>query len=87
MADEILSVPPRVGDLDPEDVTLEAELDDEDAEREIDKPVRGRRGIARKYVKWVRPPESRRNPRRDHQDAGAPLRHRDQRRGCGHHGG
>ena len=58
MSDEILTVPPRVGDLDPEDVTLEAELVDKDAEREIDKAVRGRRGIARKYVKWVR----RRNP-------------------------
>ena len=58
MADENLTVPPRVGDLDPEDVTLEAELVDKDAEREIDKAVRGRRGIARKYVKWVR----RRNP-------------------------
>jgi uncharacterized protein (DUF697 family) len=58
MADQNLSVPPRVGDLDPEDVTLEAELADKDAEREIDKAVRGRRGIARKYVKWVR----RRNP-------------------------
>jgi hypothetical protein len=58
MADEYLSVPPRAGDRDPEDVTLEAELVDKDAEREIDKAVRGRRGIARKYVKWVR----RRNP-------------------------
>lgn len=58
MGDEKLSVPPRDGDLDPEDVTLEAELVDKDAEREIDKAVRGRRGIARKYVKWVR----RRNP-------------------------
>ena len=58
MADENLSVPPRVGDLDPEDVTLEAKLVDKDAEREIDKAVRGRRGIARKYVMWVR----RRNP-------------------------
>jgi uncharacterized protein (DUF697 family) len=58
MAGENLSIPPRVGDLDPEDVTLEAELVDKDAEREIDKAVRGRRGIARKYVKWVR----RRNP-------------------------
>src|SRR3984957_11907994 len=58
MADENLGVPPRAGDRDPEDVTLEAELVDEDAEREIDKAVRGRRGIARKYVKWVR----RRNP-------------------------
>jgi len=54
MADENLTVPPRVGDLDPEDVTLEPELVDEDAGREIDKAVRGRRGIARKYVKWVR---------------------------------
>ena len=58
MADEILTIPPRVGNLDSEDVTLEAELVDEDAEREIDKAVRGRRGIARKYVKRVR----RRNP-------------------------
>ena len=58
MSDENLTVPPRAGDLGPEDVTLEAELADKDAEREIDKAVRGRRGIARKYVKWVR----RRNP-------------------------
>ena len=58
MADENLSVPPRAGDLDPEDVTLEAELVDKDAEREIDKAVRGRRGVARKYIRWMR----RRNP-------------------------
>jgi hypothetical protein len=58
MADENLTAPPRVDDLDSEDVTLEAELVDKDAEREIDKAVRGRRGVARKYVKWVR----RRNP-------------------------
>lgn len=58
MADENLGVPPRVGDLNPQDVTVEAELVDKDAEREIDKAVRGRRGIARKYVKWAR----RRNP-------------------------
>ncbi len=58
MADEILTVPPRVGDVAPEDVTVEADLLGKDAEREIDKAVRGRRGIARKYVKWVR----RRNP-------------------------
>ena len=58
MAGEDLSVPPRIGDLDPGDVTLEAELVGKDAEREIDKAVRGRRGIARKYVKWV----PRRNP-------------------------
>ena len=58
MAGEDLSVPPRVGDLGPGDVTLEAELVDMAAEREIDKAVWGRRGIARKYVKWVR----RRNP-------------------------
>src|SRR3984957_18607629 len=58
MADENLGVPPRAGDRDPEDVTLEAELVDKDAEREIDKAGRGRRGIARKYVKWGR----RRNP-------------------------
>ena len=54
MADEDLTVSPRVGDFDPEDVTLEAELVDKDAEREIDKAVRGRRGIARKYVKRMR---------------------------------
>src|SRR5246127_4135074 len=54
MADENLAVPPHGGDLDPEDVTLEAEFDDEDAEREIDKAVKGRRGIARRHVKWVR---------------------------------
>src|ERR1700756_514219 len=54
MADENLAVPPHGGDLDPEDVTLEAEFDDEDAEREIDRAVKGRRGIARRHVKWVR---------------------------------
>jgi hypothetical protein len=58
MSDENLTISPRVGDLDPEDVTLEAELVDKDADREIDKAVRRRRGIARKYVRWVR----RRNP-------------------------
>ena len=58
MSDENLTVSPRAGDLDPEDVTLEAELVGTDAEREIDKAVRGRRGAARKYVRWVR----RRNP-------------------------
>jgi hypothetical protein len=58
MAGEDVTVPPRIGDLDPGDVTLEAELVGKDAEREIDKAVRGRRGIARRYVKWVR----RRNP-------------------------
>src|SRR2546429_335460 len=58
MSDENPAVPPGVGDLDPEDVTLEAELAGRDAEREIDKAVRGRHGIARKYVRWVR----RRNP-------------------------
>src|ERR1700733_1863551 len=42
MADENLGVPPRAGDRDPEDVTLEAELVDKDAERETDKAVRGR---------------------------------------------
>jgi hypothetical protein len=54
VADENLSVPPRVRERDPEDVTLEAELDDEDADREIGKAIRGRRGIARRHVKWVR---------------------------------
>ncbi len=58
VADENLTVTPRVGDLGPGDVTLEAEFGDEDAGREIDKAIRGRRGIARRYVKWVR----RRNP-------------------------
>jgi hypothetical protein len=58
MDDENLTVPPGVGDLHPEDVTLEAELVDKDAELEIDKAVRGRRGVARKYVRRVR----RRNP-------------------------
>ena len=58
MTDENLTVPPRVGDLDPEYVTLEAELVDEDAEREIGKAVKGRRGVARRHVMRVR----RRNP-------------------------
>jgi hypothetical protein len=58
MAGENLSVPPRVGSLGPGDVTLEAELVDKAAEREIEKAVWGRRGIARRYVMWVR----RRNP-------------------------
>jgi hypothetical protein len=86
MPDEKLTAPPRVGDLDPGDITLEAELIGNDAEREIDKAVRGRR-----FCPQVRqvgaPPEPGRNPRRDHQHAGAPLRHRDQYRGCGHHSG
>src|SRR6185369_5144620 len=43
-------------DLD--QITFEAELVDEDAEREIAKAVSGRQAIARKYVRWVR----RRNP-------------------------
>lgn len=43
---------------DLEQITLEAELVDEDAEREIAKAVSGRHAIARKYVRWVR----RRNP-------------------------
>jgi hypothetical protein len=54
MADENLTVSARLGDRGPGDVTLEAELSDKDAEREIDKAVRGRRGLARKYVTWVR---------------------------------
>jgi hypothetical protein len=44
--------------VDVEQVTLEAVLIDEDAEREIAKAVSGRQAIARKYVRWVR----RRNP-------------------------
>jgi len=47
-----------VGDVAAEDVTLEAVMVNEVAEREIDRAVRGRRGIARTYVKWIR----RRNP-------------------------
>jgi hypothetical protein len=43
---------------DLEQITLEAELVDEDAEQEIAKAVSGRKAIARKYVRWVR----RRNP-------------------------
>ena len=43
---------------DIEQITLEAELVDEDAEREIAKAVGGRQAMARKYVRWVR----RRNP-------------------------
>ena len=58
MADENLTVPARLGDRGPGDVTLVAELAGKDAEREIGKAVRGRRGLARKYVRWVR----RRNP-------------------------
>jgi hypothetical protein len=58
MADTNLTDPRHGRDLDPEDVTLEAEFDDEDAGREIDKAVKGHRGIARRHVKWVR----RRNP-------------------------
>ncbi|HEY1622627.1 MAG TPA: hypothetical protein VGG16_02420 [Streptosporangiaceae bacterium] len=54
MSDENLTVPARVGDLDPEDVTLEVDLVGADAEHEIDKAVRGRHRVARKYVRWVR---------------------------------
>src|SRR5690242_219979 len=43
---------------DVEQVTLEAELVDEDAEREIAKAVSGRHAIARRYLRWAR----RRNP-------------------------
>lgn len=39
---------------DLEQITLEAELVDEDAEQEIANAVRGRQAIARKYVRWVR---------------------------------
>lgn len=53
------STPPSSGDLDPAEVTLVAELPGANADQEIDKAVRGRRGVARKYVKWVR----RRNPK------------------------
>ena len=46
-----------IGD-DLEDVTIEVELTGERAKRDIDKAITGRRGIARKYVRWLR----RRNP-------------------------
>ena len=39
---------------DLEQITLEAELVDEDAEQVIANAVRGRQAIARKYVRWVR---------------------------------
>ena len=39
---------------DIEQITLEAELVDEDAEQVIANAVRGRQAIARKYVRWVR---------------------------------
>ncbi len=58
MHDENLTVSRRNGDPAPGNVTLAAELVVEDAEREIDKAVRGRRGIARRYVMGLR----RRNP-------------------------
>jgi hypothetical protein len=54
MSDENPTVPAHAGDLDPEDVTLEVDLVGADAEHEIDKAVRGRHRIARKYVRWVR---------------------------------
>ena len=48
----------RVGDPEPEDVTLKADLGVEEAERGIDEAVRGRRAIARRYIRRLR----RRNP-------------------------
>lgn len=48
----------RVADLPAENVTLETVLDGAHADREIERALRGRRGIARTYVRWVR----RRNP-------------------------
>jgi hypothetical protein len=50
--DHLTAVPPDAGDL--QDVTLEAELVEQDAERGIENAVTGRRGMARKYVRWVR---------------------------------
>lgn len=47
-----------IADVDAELVTLAADIDPAAAENEIGKAVRGRRGIARTYVRWVR----RRNP-------------------------
>jgi len=41
-------------DQDLEQITLEAELSDEEAEHEIANAVRGRQAIARKYVRWAR---------------------------------
>ncbi|GAA3341835.1 hypothetical protein GCM10020358_34680 [Amorphoplanes nipponensis] len=41
-----------------ETITLEAELTDDVAQREIEAAVKGRHAVARKYVRWVR----RRNP-------------------------
>ena len=45
-------------DIDAADVTLEAEVPEEDVTRNIAKAVTGRRALARQYVKWLR----RRNP-------------------------
>ena len=53
MTDDNPTTPSPVGD-DLEGVTIEVELTGERAEREINKAVTGRRGIARKYVRWVR---------------------------------
>lgn len=45
---------PPLGSGDDHAVAVEAELVAEDAEREIDKAVKGRQAIARKYVLWIR---------------------------------
>lgn len=57
MTEEHLSAQPEAAD-DLAELSLEVELNDEIAERTIEKAVRGRRALARKYVRWVR----RRNP-------------------------
>lgn len=53
MRNEDLTVPPTADD-NVEAVSLETELPEKDAECEIDKAVHGHRGVARKYVCWVR---------------------------------
>lgn len=49
---------PNMTEPDATDVTLEAEVPEEDVTRSIAKAVTGRRALARQYVKWLR----RRNP-------------------------
>lgn len=50
MTEEELLVEPTAG----EGLALEVELDVKDADSTIDQAVRGRRALARKYVRWVR---------------------------------
>lgn len=51
--DDDLTAAPRVAAEVP-DVTIVAEVVHEQAEREIERAVTGRHGMARKYVRWVR---------------------------------